>query len=187
MDENSAAVEAHVREFFAGHAISIADYDLGDRTPGAIPELRILEIGPGPRGSGWAYVSVGCWSMKNRAGHGLEFVVTAAARDQRFADVISMTAHYNLSHHIDAGHSLPLGEQWVPGSTCEHVLISPPYLHGPDLEHCELPGGHARILWLLPVTDAEIAFRREHGTEALEQLFDDAEINPLDPRRPSVV
>lgn len=187
MDENAAAVEAHVRAFFAGHEISTADYDLGDGTRGTIPELRILEIGPGPRGSGWTYATAGCWTMKNHDGHGLEFVMTAPVRDPRFADLLRMTAHYNLSHHLDAGHSLPLGEQWIPGSTCEHFLISLPYLHGPDLECCELPSGHTRILWLLPVTDAEIAFRREHGTEALEQLFDDAEINPLDPQRPSVV
>lgn len=63
--------------------------------------------------------------------------------------------------------------------------ISLPYLHGPDLEHCPLPNGHARILWALPVTAAEMAYRREHGHEALEQLFDEHAITPTDPRRPS--
>ncbi|WAZ26634.1 suppressor of fused domain protein [Streptomyces cinnabarinus] len=47
-------------------------------------------------------------------------------------------------------------------------------------------GGHARILWTLPVTTAEIEFRRRHGPEALEQLFDEAGIIPTDPFRPSV-
>ncbi|MFD7447253.1 suppressor of fused domain protein [Streptomyces sp. NPDC059909] len=49
-----------------------------------------------------------------------------------------------------------------------------------------MPGGHARILWTLPVTTAEIEFRRRHGHEALEQLFDEAEIIPTDPFRASV-
>ncbi|MER6434349.1 suppressor of fused domain protein [Streptomyces sp900105245] len=80
---------------------------------------------------------------------------------------------------------MPIGEPWVPGSTCDHLLISLPYLHGPDLEHCPLPGGHARILWTLPVTTAEIEFRRCHGHEALEQLLDEAEIIPTDPFRAS--
>ncbi|MFI1767415.1 suppressor of fused domain protein [Streptomyces sp. NPDC020800] len=48
------------------------------------------------------------------------------------------------------------------------------------------PGGHARFLWTLPVTTAEIEFRRRHGHEALEQLFDGAEIIPTDPFRASV-
>ncbi|MFI0357182.1 suppressor of fused domain protein [Actinomadura sp. 9N407] len=61
------------------------------------------------------------------------------------------------------------------------------YLHGPALERCALPNGHqARFLWLLPVTASEIAFRRTHGTEALEQLFDQAGIDPVDPDRAAV-
>ncbi|MGW6999173.1 hypothetical protein [Streptomyces virginiae] len=39
----------------------------------------------------------------------------------------------------------------------------------------------------MPVTAAEIEFRRRHGHEALEELFDEAEINPIDPFRASVV
>ncbi|UUY45982.1 suppressor of fused domain protein [Streptomyces yangpuensis] len=49
------------------------------------------------------------------------------------------------------------------------------------------PGGHARVLWTLPVTSAEIEFRRSHGHEALERLFDEAGIVPTDPYRASVV
>ncbi|WP_246041257.1 suppressor of fused domain protein [Streptomyces cadmiisoli] len=57
----------------------------------------------------------------------------------------------------------------------------------PELERCPLPDGHARILWALPVTAAEMAYRREHGHEALERLFDEHAMTPTDPRRPSVV
>ncbi|MFF3457026.1 hypothetical protein ACFYXH_22380 [Streptomyces sp. NPDC002730] len=37
------------------------------------------------------------------------------------------------------------------------------------------------------MTSAEIAFRRQNGHEALERLFDEAEIDPTDPFRASVV
>lgn len=117
--------------------------------------------------------------------------LTAPVPDPRFADLIAMTAHYHCGprhgHLLDVGHSLPVGEPWVPGSACDHILVSLPYLHGPDLEVCHLPGGHARLLWLLPVTSSEIAFRREHGTEALERRFDEAGIRPLDLHRAPVV
>ncbi|MEU5149868.1 suppressor of fused domain protein [Streptomyces yangpuensis] len=43
------------------------------------------------------------------------------------------------------------------------------------------------MLWTLPVTSAEIEFRRSHGHEALERLFDEAGIVPTDPYRASVV
>jgi hypothetical protein len=190
MDENALAVEAHLRAYFAGHEIRETDYDLGDGSRGTVPQLRLLEIGPGPRMPAWTYATVGCWAMNVKpGGHGLEFVMHAPVRDPRFADVLAMIAHYHESSEVelDLWHSLALGEPWTPGSTCEYILISLPYLHGPELEECRVPDGHARVLWLLPITEAEIAFRRERGTDALEQRFEDAQVNYLDPRRPSVV
>ncbi|MFG2976973.1 suppressor of fused domain protein [Streptomyces sp. NPDC048331] len=181
-----ADVETHVRGFFAGHVVTVDDYDLGVGRRGAVPDLRILTVGPGPRADSWTYVTAGCWSASAANGHGLEFVLSGPVRDERLADLLAMTSYYHASHHLDIGHSLPIGEPWLPGSPCDHLMISLPYLHGPDLEQCPLPDGHARILWLLPVTAAEMAYRREHGHEALEQLFDEQAIIPTDPLRASV-
>lgn len=41
------------------------------------------------------------------------------------------------------------------------------------------------MLWALPVTSAEIEFGARHGHEALERLFDEAEIIPTGPVRTS--
>lgn len=182
------AIESHVRAFFTGHAVEVVDYDLGPERREAVPGLRVLVVEPGPRSDNWAYVTAGCWAASvEKRGHGLEFVMTAHVRDQRFIELMAMIAYYHCGgHQLDLEHSMPIGEPWVPGSTCDHLLISLPYLHGPGLEHCPLPGGHARILWTLPVTAAEIEFRRRHGHEALEQLFDAAQIVPTDPYRASV-
>ncbi|KPI23607.1 hypothetical protein OV320_0554 [Actinobacteria bacterium OV320] len=181
------AVESHVRAFFEGHSVEVVDHDLGPERRDAAPDLRVLVVGPGPRSDSWAYVTAGCWAAMEKDGHGLEFVMTAHVRDRRFIELMAMIAYYHCGgHQLDLEHSMPIGEPWVPGSTCDHLLISLPYLHGPDLEHCPVPEGHARILWTLPVTTAEIEFRRRHGHEALEQLFDEAEIIPTDPFRASV-
>ena len=180
------AVESHVRVFFEGHSVEVVDYDLGPERRQVAPDLRILVVGPGPRSDTWAYVTAGCWAAMEKDGHGLEFVMTTHVRDQRFIELMAMIAYYHCGgHQLDLEHSMPIGDPWVPGSTCDHLLISLPCLHGPDLEHCAVPGGHARIVWTLPVTTAEIEFRRRHGHEALEQLFDEAEIIPTDPFRAS--
>ena len=42
-------------------------------------------------------------------------------------------------------------------------------------------------LWLLPVTAAERDFKAANGLEALEERFDDAELEYWDTRRASVV
>ncbi|MFD8685923.1 suppressor of fused domain protein [Streptomyces sp. NPDC059651] len=181
-------VESHVRAFFHGHSVEAVVCDLGPERREVVPDLRVLVVGPGPGSAGWAYVTAGCWGARESDGQGLEFVMTTHVRDQRFVDLMAMIAYYHCGgHRLDLEHSMPIGEPWVPGSTCDHLLISLPYLHGPDLEHCPLPAGHARILWTLPVTAAEIEFRRREGHEALEQLFDEAEIIPTDPFRASVV
>ncbi|MGW4890871.1 suppressor of fused domain protein [Kitasatospora sp. NPDC004240] len=178
------AVEAHVRGFFAGHGVEAVEVDPGPERRGVVPGLRVLVVGPGPRGDAWAYVTAGCADE----GKGLEFVMTAHVRDHRFVELMAMVASYHRGgRRLDLEHSMPIGEPWVPGSSCDHLLISLPYLHGPELEHCPLPDGRARVLWALPVTAAEIAYRRTHGHGALEELFDEAGIIPTDPFRASVV
>ncbi|MFF5261892.1 suppressor of fused domain protein [Actinomadura viridis] len=189
--ETMDGLEEHVRDFFTGHSVARTGYALGDGSRGSVAALRILEISPGPAAGGWAYATVGASLHADQRGNGREFVLTAPVRDPRFADLSAMVASYHCGpkpHHLDTGHSVPIGEPWVPGSACDHFLVSLPYLHGPALEHCALSNGHhARFLWLLPVTSSEIAFRRTYGTEALERLFDEAAIDPTDPHRASVV
>ncbi|MFI5666344.1 suppressor of fused domain protein [Streptomyces sp. NPDC051704] len=182
------AVESHVRAFFKGHPVEVVDFDLGPERREAVADLHVLVVAPGPRSDSWAYVTAGCWAETEKGGQGLEFVMTAPARDQRFIELMAMIAYYHCGgHRLDLEHSMPIGEPWVPGSTCDHLLISLPYLHGPGLEHCPLPDGHVRILWTLPVTAAEIDFRRSRGHEALERRLDAAGIIPTDPFRSSAV
>ena len=180
------AIEDHIRGYFQGHAIDIVHHRFSRRRRKSLPALRIAVISPGPQINCWAYITIGCWAAAQQHGHGLEFIITAKAHDQRFLELAAINAYYHVSHHLDVGHSAPIGEPWTPGSACDHLLVSLPYLHGSDLEHCAFSGGHARLLWLLPVTAAEIAFRRQNGTEALEQLFEDTEIDPNDLHRSSV-
>ncbi|MBK3629991.1 hypothetical protein JHN59_35360, partial [Streptomyces sp. MBT49] len=37
-----AGVEAHVRDFFTGHAITVSDYDLGPERREAVPDLSLF-------------------------------------------------------------------------------------------------------------------------------------------------
>jgi len=123
-------------------------------------------------------------------GHGLEFVMTSSEADQRLVELIAMTAYYHggpPAQRLDVGHTVPIGEPWLPGSHCDHLLVSVPYPFGPDLESCVWGGGHARLLWLLPITEAERAYKSEAGQEALEERLEQAAIVPTDVTRASVV
>jgi hypothetical protein len=72
-------LEAHIREFFAGHAAQPTDYALGDGRRGSVSGLRILEIAPGPHGDAWAYATCGA----SPDGAPREFALMAPVRETR--------------------------------------------------------------------------------------------------------
>lgn len=189
MDAAHHALRGHLEDFFQGHVV-----DCLPGVPGPIeervPSFRIFRIGPGPRFRGWVYVSSGCASIASDHGHGVEFVLTAQADDWQHLESMTMNAYYHAGpphQRLDHGHVVPIGRPWFADSSCDRYLISMPYPFGPEFEVCTWDSGHARILWLLPITPAERDLFVNAGLEALETLFDEKEIDFTDPYRPSAV
>ncbi|WP_327187378.1 suppressor of fused domain protein [Streptomyces sp. NBC_01334] len=180
----------HLRKTLPGRVIDEVpgvDGPIEDRAPG----FRVFRVHPAHPGDWWLYVTSGCWESTQRDGHGAEFI-RAAPRDEWLnLESVTMNAYYHCGpahQRLDVGHTVPIGRPWLDDSNCDHYLVSLPYPFGPEFEICEWgDGAHARILWLLPITKAEKDFRREAGLEALESRFEDLEIDPVDPRRASVV
>ena len=46
---------------------------------------------------------------------------------------------------------------------------------------------HGHILWVLPITSAELEFKKKHGLEALERRFEESDLRYWDTARASVV
>jgi Suppressor of fused protein (SUFU) len=160
-----AAVLAHLRGYFAGHRVDVRDP----------PDARVRER-----------------IAMHDSEHGLEFVLIAPDAAPRHALLVTIAAHYHANpddagFRLDLGHTVPIGEPWSPGSSCDHLLVSLPYPFGRELEVCAWEGGHARLLWLLPITTAERDFKAANGLDALEQRFEDAALEYWDTRRASVV
>jgi hypothetical protein len=154
-----------------------------------LPDFHIAKVRPAADGM-WTYATIGAWQATAQEHHGLEFIAVSASDDPAVMQSLGMIAYYHAGppeNRLGLGHTIPIGEAWVEGSTLESILICLPYLWGPKLEHCLLTDRHIQVLWALPITSAEQAFRHEHGVDALEQRFEDAQINYLDPARKSVV
>lgn len=101
-------------------------------------------------------------------------------------ELMTVVAHFHRTGaRLGLSRTVNVGRPWLPGSTCTHGLISLPYLFGPKLERLAEPD--VRFLWFIPVTAAEVAFKKANGLEALEERFEAQRFNYLDPRRPSVV
>lgn len=186
MDEASpfSTIRKHITQFFAGHEVEEHVWTLGPAAK-EFPELRVLQVAPGPRSNLWVYATVGAYTAQTDSW--LEFMITAPARHQRHVELLFMTVWYHGHRHLGLGHTFPLGGPWLPQSNCDHFLVSKPYPFGPDLEICPLIERHTHILWLLPITRAERELKVREGLEALEQRFDDAALEYWSIRRASVI
>jgi hypothetical protein len=101
-------------------------------------------------------------------------------------ELVTMIAHYHRTERLGLSHLLPIGAPWLDCSSCDCFLVSLPYSFGPALEHLDYGTGSARFLWLLPITSSERQFAKEHGVEALEERFDQAQLQYWDINRTSV-
>jgi hypothetical protein len=181
---NSVVHRHLLRHFFAGHGCDDHQWTLGPAAD-ELPRLRVLEFAPGPKSLLSVYCTVGAWEA--RSDPHLEFLIAAPAPDQRHVELLTMAAWYHGRHGLGTGHTLPIGEPWLPGSTCEYFLVSRPYPFGPQLEVCNMADAHIHVLWLLPITTAERAFKVQAGAEALERRFDACGLEYWNPVRASAV
>jgi hypothetical protein len=112
----------------------------------------------------------------------------SATEDDSIAKLLTATAHYHRTgRQLDLGHTVNFGRPWTENSSCDHGLISLPYLDGPALEWLDLGDRKIRFLWIIPVTSAEARFAKDHGVDCLEERLEAAHFNYLDGERPSVV
>jgi hypothetical protein len=177
-------IRQHLRRFFEGHACTEHTWNRGPAVRD-LPELRIAEFSPGPKTGLWVYATIG--ASRAHVDPRLEFVLAAPAQDSRHVELATMTAWYHRQEKLGHGHTFPIGEPWLPGSSCTSMLVSLPYPFGPELEACQLPDAAVRVLWLLPITEAERQYKNTAGVEALEQRFDAIALEYWRPDRPSVV
>jgi hypothetical protein len=176
----------HVERFFIDHRVVPRSFDRGP-IQSVLPGFHSLQIAPGPRLGQTTYVSVGA-AFEDAGNEPLEFVTVASAPSTRHVELLAMTSHYHRTgERLGLGHTLPIGEPWLPGSSLDHFLVSLPYPFGPELEDLTIPDGSVRLLWLLPITTSERDYQRERGMEALEARFDASQIAYWDPKRRSVV
>jgi Suppressor of fused protein (SUFU) len=201
LEQTESSLRAHVLAFFAGRRVDELRLDdlPFDTTPlrHALPALRLVRVAPSSS-DGWVYTTLGLWKVTvgERDRHGLqEFVLGGSTDSVDHLRILAMTANYHAdpAERLGVGHTLPIGQLWTPGATCDHLLVSRPYPWGRALEICPLGNDHVHFLWLLPITRAERDFKAERdargddGLEALERLFDDAAIEWWRPNRESVV
>ncbi len=181
------AIEAHLRHGFPGQRVVVQ----GWRTDAmSAPHVRVLRVDPETRGGLWLHVSSGASvpAAGTPAGvDGSEFVLVTPFKTLRAVELLAMVVYFHGVQALSVGDTVSVGEPWLPGSTCGHLLVSNPYLLADDLWTLALPGRSVHFRWVIPITADERAYASQHGLEALEQRFEQAGLEYWDPHRRSVV
>lgn len=180
------AVRQHTELFFADHVIDYFSWELGPAND-ILPDFRVARIAPVPGQHLWTYVSIGASEIVHSDAGRLEFVLVCPHETPRAVELLAMIAHRHVSDPLGKWHLMPIGEPWIENATCDVFFVSPPYPFGSDLEICNLTDDHVHVLWLLPITQSEREFCKQHGADALESKFDEAALEYWRLDRPSVV
>ena len=145
-------------------------------------DFEVLRFKPTDTRPVWTYATVGMSQPSEP--NATELHIFAPEASPSIVELLYATAHFHrTASPLGVGHSVNFGRPWLPGSSCDHGLVSLPYLDGPRLEDAWIDGVPVRCLWLIPITASEVAFKRSEGLDALEARFDDGPIEYANPLR----
>jgi hypothetical protein len=177
------AIEGHLKHGFPGQRVVVQ----GWRTEAmSAPDVRVLRVDPETRGGLWLHVSSGA-SASREGPEGSEFVLVTPFKTLRAVELLAMVVYFHGVQELAVGDTVSVGEPWLPGSSCGHLLVSSPYLLADELWTLPLPERLVNFRWVIPITAAERAYAKDKGLEALEQRFEVAGLEYWDPHRRSVV
>lgn len=154
--------------------------DLGDH-------FRVLEFPPTTERNMWVYASCGMSHFDDKLS--LELHIFSDEQDEILVESLIVVAHYHrFGANLGHWHTINWGRGWRLDSSCCYGLISLPYLDGPQLEVLPLDDNKSvYFYWLVPITEEEVAFKKEYGAEKLEEIFEERGLNYLDPSRNTLV
>jgi hypothetical protein len=185
-----AAIESHLRHGFPGQRVVVQ----GWRTDAmAMPHVRVLPVDPETRRGLWLHVSSAASlpapgsPPAGTGAEGSEFVLVTPFKTLRAVELLAMVVYFHGVQELKVGDTVSVGEPWLPGSSCGHLLVSSPYLLADELWTLPLPGREVHFRWVIPITARERAYASEKGLEALEQRFEEVGLEYWDPHRTSVV
>jgi len=186
--KTSSRIISHIRKIWQFNIIrevNVTDSLLN----GILDDFLVIQVTPLiPKNGVWAYLTSGVSSVP-AAPFRSEFILLSPRQAEQHLRILTEVAfrHAIPGNPLQIGDTISLDRSWLDESLCTCLLVSRPYILNPAIEFLELDDIQIRYQWLLPITPEERAFVEESGLEALERLFEQHHVQPLDPSRNSVV
>lgn len=183
-----SALSEHISQFWPTEKKELFTWELG-RIKKVLPNFMVLRVTPNTPNEPWVYITHGAWEVENGDIFRYEFFILAPYESPIHVETLAILSSYYLesNNKISVGTCINIGREWIEGSTCKNLLVSLPYPYGPDFENFNSDDVKVKYRWLVPIHDSEKKYLEHSGLEALEQKFDEMEMDFLDPCRPSCV
>ncbi|MDF2927376.1 MAG: hypothetical protein K0R57_6290 [Paenibacillaceae bacterium] len=119
----------------------------------------------------------------------LEIVGACATEYEHYSNILATCAFcvINSKYSVSPGKIFrDIVKMYYPSSEMKHILFVSPFLWE-DLQPVDLL--NKKVAWLLavPISENECSFTQEKGTEALEDLFEQKEIDIFNIERKSIL
>ncbi len=150
--------------------------------------FSVLEFSPSNDREMWTYATCGMSNFEEE--NPLELHLFSNKKDESIVELLTMIAYYHRTgSNLGLEHTVNFGRSWQDDSSCSFGLVSLPYLDGPKLENLYMPeyDENLKFLWLIPLTEDEVNYKKEYGMEALEEKLEQQQFNYLDSNRKSVL
>ncbi len=150
-------------------------------------QFFILELPHNNKHEMWTYATVGM-SAEREDEDLVELIVYTSTQDHSIAELLTLAASFHRNDEpLGLHHTVNVGKGMSSTPNCDHGFISLPYLDGEALELFEFGQRTTHVYWFIPITERERDYKIENGCEALEQLFEDKQLNYVDFNRGSLV
>ena len=119
----------------------------------------------------------------------VEIVGACAAKFDQYSNLLATCAFYIINSKFSIFHGKifqDMIEMYFPASQMKHVLFVSPFLWE-DLKTLVFPDKKVAWLMAVPISENEYLFAQEKGTEMLEELFEQKEIQIFDIERKSIL
>lgn len=157
----------------------------------SVSDFRVAVVEPNSKDDSWIYSSCGAWKVPVSEDARYEFFLMAPSENAGHVETLAMLANFHADerYEVGPGSIVNLGKPWIDGSSCDHALVSLPYMQGKDFEWLKLGKGfpNLRFLWLVPITEEEAQLARDDGIDALEDLLEEHGVDVLDFGRDSLI
>ena len=176
---------AHLREAFPGADLEVVRHD--DGLVRNLADLALVRVAG--RGGVFVYASAGASVEPMEEGYGLEFFLVSREPDEQASRLLAMVAqlHADPRYPLSLGQVIDIGHPWLPGASCDHLLVCLPGPFGDDFEWLSTRERTVRFVWLLPITRSEAELARSQGLSPLQEKLGAAGVDVAERSREPVV